>query len=69
MSFCLDSVILSLILKQMYEKDDYGKFIKRISTYQAELIVGTPGIGKTIKYFALKVLHDLRIPHIIKNGG
>ncbi len=31
-------------------------------------IVGTPGLGKSVKFITAKILLDIRIRHIIKNG-
>lgn len=31
-------------------------------------IVGTPGLGKSITWISIKMLHDLRIHQLIKDG-
>lgn len=32
-------------------------------------IVGTPGLGKSWSFIAIKLLHDKRIPYLLKKGS
>ncbi len=52
----------------MFTKDLNGKLIKNQLADNAIYIVGTPGLGKSVKLIGAKILLDMRIRHIIKNG-
>lgn len=67
MSFSFDPIMLSLILKQLFKKQN-GKYILNDVAQNAAYIVGTPGLGKSMKFIATKILLDCRVREIIKNG-
>ncbi len=52
----------------MYTKNINAKLMKNQIADNVIYIVGTPGLGKSVKFIAAKILLDMRIRHIIKNG-
>ena len=68
-AICLNSGLLSVIVRLFYDKNKNGK-LDRAFGYGVVVsyVVGTPGMGKISKLIAVKYLHDLRIPYLIKNS-
>ena len=60
--------MFKLILKQMFTESLKTKLMKNPLAEVAIYIVGTPGLGKSVKFITAKILLDMRIRHIIKNG-
>lgn len=58
------------MMYQLYGLDTDGRFIKNINTQalQSLYIVGTSGIGKSSTLYMTKLMHDMRISHVIKYG-
>ncbi len=60
--------MFKLILKLMFTADKKEKLIRNRQGQNVLYVVGTPGLGKSIKFMAAKILLDFRIRHIIKSG-
>lgn len=60
--------MMSFVLNQMYTITKQGNFTNRSTAPQVQLIVGTPGLGKTFKFLGAKFLQDLRIPYLMSRS-
>ena len=58
---------MRFVLKQMHMLHD-GKFVGNNSALRVLHIIGTPGFGKSSCFYIAKVIQDIRIRHVIKNG-
>lgn len=68
----LNSSIIRLIMRTLLYNKDKLNSSKKLNINKdgdsVDHVVGTPGMGKSWSFVALKLLHDKRIPSLMKNG-
>ena len=64
----MNAILLKIILDRFYADLSKSNQVKQPQFKNVNYFIGTPGLGKSASFFALKYLHDIKTKAAIKVG-